>query len=290
MSVKRPLFVLTLTLGMVPGLFVSRAGVAAASSWQITPSPDLPGAELYGVTAISENNAWTVGRTDETEPLIEHWDGTAWSVSPTPTLPSNGWLFGVSANGPRDVWAVGRQTSPGDGEELTLAEHWNGSKWKVVPTPNPYSGSIQDADELYGVQALSSSDVWAVGDAESPTHKIYGLVERWDGSTWSTAPAPRGVTSSISLTSDSLGWVAGSFGPKPAARWNGTSWKPQPTPLGSNGWFYDVLTQSKTSAWAVGGQTTDQDPSDYPLIEQYRKGTGWTVVSQVPGTRDGYTR
>ena len=59
----------------------------------------------------------------------------------------------------------------------TLVEHWNGSAWSVVPSPN-VGGSYDNA--LYGVAAVSANDVWAVGHDGDP---ITGqtLVEHWNG-------------------------------------------------------------------------------------------------------------
>ena len=72
-----------------------------------------------------------------------------------------------------DTWAVGLATSTyyiSDGDPITssqtLIEHWDGTAWSIVPGPNPgtadnYYGTI--TNELYGVPAVSASDVWAVG-------------------------------------------------------------------------------------------------------------------------------
>src|SRR4051812_42239449 len=44
-------------------------------------------------------------------------------------------LSGIAAVSPTDVWAVGEQRAA-DGVNRTLTEHWNGSSWQVVPSPN----------------------------------------------------------------------------------------------------------------------------------------------------------
>ena len=58
-----------------------------------------------------------------------------------------------------DAWAVGEYLD-GSGPNRTLAEHWNGTSWSVVPSPNGY---------LYGVAAVTANDVWAVGTRQNST-------------------------------------------------------------------------------------------------------------------------
>ena len=71
---------------------------------------------LYGVTAISATNVWAVGYSvtsnagaTPTHALIEHWDGTSWSVVPSPSVGTNSnFLKGVTrVPGTNQVWAAG---------------------------------------------------------------------------------------------------------------------------------------------------------------------------------------
>jgi len=118
---------------------------------------------------------WAVGSTNNGgNTLILHWDGTSWSVVPSPNIPDwTNQLQSVTTVAADDVWAVGVATFTwyiSDGDEITssqtIIQHWNGSAWSIVPSPNPgdannYYGTI--TNELYGVAAVSASDVWAVG-------------------------------------------------------------------------------------------------------------------------------
>ena len=62
----------------------------------------------------------------------------------------------VAAN---DVWAVGDITVSG-GATQTLVEQWNGTKWRVVKSPNPGPS----LNILNGVAAdPGSGQTWAVG-------------------------------------------------------------------------------------------------------------------------------
>ena len=66
-------------------------------------------------------------------------------------------LLGVAATSATNAWAVGNYS---DGSvDLTLVLHWNGTAWKVQPTPNV--GTMDN--DLYGVAATSSGNAWAVG-------------------------------------------------------------------------------------------------------------------------------
>jgi hypothetical protein len=175
------------------------------------PNPGKFGNGFSAITAISSTDVWAVGSEYTTkfgfQSLIEHWNGKQWGVvkSPSPTqYPYE--LRAVSAVSANDIWATGDYTvSPGD-VMLTLTEHWNGTMWNIVPSPSPTGD-----DGLFGVSALSASDVWAVGDSTSGGHN---LVVQWNGTDWNvvTSPHPHGTVSSfLAVSADSAAdvWAAG---------------------------------------------------------------------------------
>jgi hypothetical protein len=97
---------------------------------------------FYGLTA-SQGQAWAVGEyldgSYQDRALIESWNGTRWSIADNPQPGSvRDMLFGASALSPSDVRAVGDQEGR-SGKFETLAEHWDGSGWTVIPTPDPGS-------------------------------------------------------------------------------------------------------------------------------------------------------
>jgi hypothetical protein len=97
---------------------------------------------FYGLTA-SQGQAWAVGEyldgSYQDRALIESWNGTRWSIADNPQPGSvRDMLFGASALSPSDVRAVGDQEGR-SGKFETLAEHWDGSGWTVIPTPYPGS-------------------------------------------------------------------------------------------------------------------------------------------------------
>jgi hypothetical protein len=105
-------------------------------------------------------------------PVIEHFDGQAWSLAPSPHLFA--YLSGVRAFASDDAWAVGNRGMGG-----AFAEHWDGSRWSVVDVPQPGQDST-----LYGIDGTSASDIWTVGKYTDTDSTIKALAEHWDGSSW----------------------------------------------------------------------------------------------------------
>ena len=103
----------------------------------------------------------------------------------TPPLVGEDSLHAVSALAADDIWAVGRVGSS------TLTEHWDGSAWSVVASPDPLATS-SGTNFLTGVAAVSPTEVWAVGGARDFT--AGGLVRtatlRYDGTGWRVVHSP----------------------------------------------------------------------------------------------------
>src|SRR5439155_35327 len=135
------------------------------SIWRIVPSPN-SGAntnELYGAAAVSANDVWAVGYyinvSGTYQSLVQHWDGSAWSVIPSPNIASSdNILRGVAAISTNAMWVLERYDDSSS-RFPTLMEHWDGSMWSVIPSPDPGTTS----NVFQGVAAVSANDVWAVG-------------------------------------------------------------------------------------------------------------------------------
>jgi hypothetical protein len=102
------------------------------SSWSqsqtIDPSPE--SSTMQGVAAVADDDVWAVGSQEiNSNPLIEHWDGTAWSVVDSPKL-DDGRLTAIDAASATDIWAVGEYNGVDNG--LTLVLHWDGTAWSKV--------------------------------------------------------------------------------------------------------------------------------------------------------------
>jgi hypothetical protein len=138
------------------------------SNWSVvsSPSPGLATNTLNGVAAFSANNIWAVG--DESSsvgpsapfaPLVEHWNGSGWSVVTSPLQGTSDLLNGIAVISASNIWAVGDYRSSIDpqGPYFTLIEHWNGTSWKVAKSPSP--GSVASVLEA-AARVPSTTSVW----------------------------------------------------------------------------------------------------------------------------------
>src|SRR5438876_9615088 len=70
-------------------------------------------------------------------------------------------LSSVAAVADSDVWAVGWAFNAQLAAYRTVTEHWNGTRWSLVRSPNATNGY----NLLNGVGVVAANDVWAVGQA-----------------------------------------------------------------------------------------------------------------------------
>ncbi len=144
--------------------------------WHIVPSLNGPQAfsSLFDTAALSASDVWAVGANADqpvddssspmakgTQALIEHWDGSRWHIVPSPRIGTQGnILFGLAAIAASDVWAIGNYVnSSNPNKNYTLIEHWDGTQWSIVPSPNPGPNN----DPLGAIAAVSPNDIWVVG-------------------------------------------------------------------------------------------------------------------------------
>jgi hypothetical protein len=213
------------------GLYYDNAGNSQTliehwngKKWRIVPSPS-PGLTdniLGGLTVVSAKDIWAAGaqssdQANTLQTLIERWDGKTWSVVPSPSpAPLYNSLGGMTAISATDVWAVG-VVEGSNFVQSTLAEHWDGISWMVVPTPDV--GSF--GNSLSDVSALGGTDVWAVGSYYITPELTRTLIQRWDGKRWSVVPSPNpskefNQLASVTQVSNTL-WSVGYFGTSNAA-------------------------------------------------------------------------
>jgi hypothetical protein len=207
-------------------------GLVCGPSWSTVASSEhirKPSA----IAAIASNDIWVVGSTNDTVHPIrtgaEHWNGSSWSQIPAPDVGTGqNMLNGVDASASNNVWAVGYSTL--SGSQKTLIERWNGTQWQVVTSPNAGTGGD---NVLTSVDALSSTNAWAVGSSLTATSRK-SLIQRWNGTSWTIVPSPNPGTIGNSLlgvaaaaTNDiwAVGWKNSGDGLRSLLlHYDGTAW------------------------------------------------------------------
>ncbi len=251
------------------------------TAWSIVPSPN-DGSnfnELLGVSCVSTTSCQAVGDVldsisgDPIKTLIESWNGTAWSLvpSPSPGTSANA-LYGVSCVSATSCKAVGSLTNSTYRVSKTLIESWNGTAWSLVPSPSPGTRS----NELYGVSCVPTTSICkAVGGFSNDTGATYtkSLIESWNGTAWSVTPSPKPGTTTNYLTGVSC--VSATFCQAVGnyvfvESWNGTAWSyfSTPQPGGNGDYFGGVTCSSVTSCKAVGHYAGSTDHYK-TLVESY---------------------
>ena len=228
------------------------------SAWKIIPAPDLsPSDGLVAVSALSPNDIWAVGSLSVGltfgayyAPLIEHWNGSAWSAG---TIPSAGFdpltptaaatagaltssgqppnllgvaLTGVDAISPTNVWAVGYFT-PDSASPAILDQpftaHWNGSTWTPVAAPDQYVAQLhrEASDYLSAVSGTAGTGLWAVGAAAPQgTVALHSSGISWQQSVSSPRAGLYGAFNAVGVVDQTDVWAVGSS----ISRWDGKSW------------------------------------------------------------------
>lgn len=255
-----------LTPTPIPPLKVANWCVANGAS----VDPQAGQVSLRKVVALSSNDAWILGstargnnfngNTGRNFPLLEHWNGTAWSVVQTADTSAlfkqllqkvgGGQVsYNVSLNdmavlSDTNIWAVGEisvtkisklNQSPVPGVHLMmqssgqpLIEHWDGKTWQIVASPGVNSNTPDplDSDQLTNISAISANDIWVVG-----TQAVQ--INLQQGNPPSSFP-----------TSAPL-----------AEHWDGTSWtkRPLPSSFQKEGLsFANIQALSSNDVWSFG--------------------------------------
>lgn len=238
------------------------AEVWNGSTWRVTPTYNPAGAvliPLYGVSCSRAARCIGIGESagaSGTSTLAEGWNGSNWSVEPTPDPegadPSA--MAGVSCPSTESCVAVGSYSA--NGLIVPLAERWNGSAWSILP-PARIPPSTEFA-VFAGVSCVSSDQCVAVGSYYNGSTNL-ALVEAWNGSAWSirTTPTASGVQASVLngvscpavRDCTAVGNYSDSSGTWSLAEsWNGSVWSMQKTPIPSGSQYSDLNAVSCSAA------------------------------------------
>jgi len=268
--------------------------------WEVVPSPNvsLERNLLRGVSAVG-TEAWAVGEYDA-EPgaeimnlrtLAMRWDGTAWSIVPSPNI-GIGWnvLEAVTAVAPDEVWAVGWSaptTNGGTPQTLTLLG--DGQSWQVVDSPVITGGS-----ELLAIDS-ERGEIWAVGDRAGPGDGSTGVASfaiRRTGSSWDVLPTPdpgsaRNHLYAVDVVGPDDAWAVGRWrnvgetSRTFAIHWDGSAWTQVPTPNpGLDASLEDVEGAAADDVWALG---EFHNGTGYEPLTLHWDGTAWSVAENPGG-------
>jgi hypothetical protein len=190
-------------------------GVAGIAHWDgqgisLTVNAGVGSGEINDLWASGPNDVYAAGFG-----LVEHWDGSAWSVVPGVVG------SGVSGSAPDDVWIA---TSDG-------LSHFDGTSWSRVPQ--------FQMQFVQSVAVAGRDDVWV-----AVLHDGLQDVDHFDGTSWTNTLEIPATGSQISLQALGIGvggdvWLVGTAFEAVdqrgyLARFDGTSWSEgphAPTPL-----------------------------------------------------------
>jgi hypothetical protein len=122
------------------------------TTWSVVTGPVNTATNIVAVSSVaasSVSDAWAVGHTRgfgrraPTLPILEHWNGAAWSVVAPPTG-ANTELFTVATLASNDAWAAGYSFPT----NALVVQHWDGASWSVVGVTTPAGSSINQVLQL----------------------------------------------------------------------------------------------------------------------------------------------
>jgi hypothetical protein len=276
------------------GYFESSASVSATlaetwdgTRWSIksTPDPSGPGSALEGVSCTSDTACTAVGFYESSDDvdltLAEAWNGTSWSIKPTPN-PSGATESLLEAV---SCFSAAACTAVGSSGSVTLAEAWDGTSWSIDTTLNP----SEAGNRLAGASCNSAAGCTAVGDdvggADTNT-----LVETSNVPAWSvqSTPAQSGAKgyapTGVSCPSVTSCTMVGYFENKSGAYvtlaegWNGISWtiEPTPNPTGAEASVLEAVSCVAPKTCTAVGYYKNNAGADASLAEAWN-GTVWSI-------------
>jgi hypothetical protein len=209
--------------------------------------------------------------------------GGTWQADPNPEPATV--LQSVFVASPAQAWAVGYR---GSTRLTTVLEQWNGTSWQKARGV-PLKGLSNPGPQLDTVAGTGPDDVWAAGGAPEFGP---GVIEHFDGTTWSQVSSPvlNGGITSISADSPADAWgigsdLSGCCVPVPiVAHWNGIAWTEVKTPFSSgvaefNTRLSSIYAASPADVWVVAmvGRV---------WVFYHFDGSHWSKVPQPAGSRN----
>jgi hypothetical protein len=255
---------------------VALAEIWNGLNWKVVKTPDPAGSrltQLNDVVCRSAKSCIAVGQSanSKTKVLAESWNGSKWRITktPDPAGATNAQLNGLDCPTTTDCIAVGYWDNQPTAYS-TLAEVWNGNRWRIEHTANPSKFS-----QLNDISCPLLTECEAVGN---------GIAERWNGKAWKAqrvSRAPQSTSGGPDLArvfcpDKQVCTAVGAYYRQGvlndvAARWDGRRWTTQVPPISTSSdlsVLSDVWCASPKACTAVGSY---QDPVNgyRALVEDY---------------------
>jgi FG-GAP-like repeat len=260
--------------------------------------------EFTDVSFVSAGESWGVGNSYNAtlkgnQPLIERFNGSGWSVIPSPNqnshnsglnsvsmVPGGGWAAGYALEG--GYTGLGPQYHP-------LALRWDGTRWTLASPTNFTRDAV-----FTGVDTLAKGSAWAVGLQTMADGTRRTLVEHASGGTWTRFPSPNDGTNATDNALTAVGgtsatglWAVGyrqsPTGLKPlvlrydtthaSPSWVSVSGGGVPSPGKVETVLIGVDVRTASDVWAVGYY--DHGSGQRPLALHW-DGSRWSI-SWIPG-------
>lgn len=269
--------------------------------WQVVRSPNQgTGANvLNDVLYLAADDIWAAGASragDGARNLLMHYDGASWTLGPKVSsgraLESFAQLAAPPAPEipdpltPRVLWAVGGSGNTKGTKARGQVFHFDGTAWAAQEVPE-FALNFT----LSGVTAISPTDVWAVGGAETSIGSE-PVALHYDGSVWSKIPTPNpgeansgSVLTSVVAASSTDVWAVGvrGGGQPLVMHYDGSEWAVVDTPALEEdlfGFHLSATIDEAGGVWAAGvaARPLAGDPQRAKLRSLVQRGSaeGWT--------------
>ena len=162
---------------------VTLAEIWNGTEWKVQTTPNPAGAtysDLHGVSCASATACTAAGfyvtSTNGEDTLVEVWNGTEWKIQTTPNVTGAEYNLLGSVSCVSSTACTVTEGYRKNGDWYTLAEHWNGTEWKIQTTPNPTGAK---ASGFSGVSCTSAIVCIATGSYTNGEGKYEALAEKY---------------------------------------------------------------------------------------------------------------
>jgi hypothetical protein len=137
--------------------------------WSVVSGPNPANTQnLYRIVKGTDGSLWAIGvtivwHTASFTTFTERWNGSSWSVVPSPNEGYDSFLWGATGVPGGEPWSFGWFDTGHEGK--TLAEHWDGQDWHVVRSP-----TIPRATACWRVARPPRRPMCGPSAADPPTH------------------------------------------------------------------------------------------------------------------------